>query len=94
MHRLSLAGFAMAQTPLLIYLPHLFATFLVENMSETPNLPDPTILGPHQTSYTDFQGRKWSNGSLNKLLPDVLLVHADGTQLAVVSCDESTIDDS
>lgn len=40
------------------------------------------------SSYEDRNGRKWSIGMLNKVLEDVLVCEADGTDIAVLGCAE------
>jgi len=74
--------------PLLRYLPHFLATFIVENLAEAVNLPEPPAVKPRESSYTDHKGRKWSIGILNKVLNDVLVSHSDGTQIAVIGAAE------
>jgi hypothetical protein len=76
------------QCPLLRYLPHFLATFLVENLAEALNIPEPPAIQPRQSFYTDNTGRKWSMATLNQVLNDVLMCHPDGTQIAVVGCAE------
>ena len=76
------------QCPLLRYLPHFLATFIVENLDEALHLPAPTPIKPRQSSYKDQKGRKWSIGTLNRVLRDVLVPLADGTQIAVIGCAE------
>ena len=68
------------QCPLLRYLPHFLATFIVENLDEALYLPAPPPINPRQSSYKDQEGRKWRIGTLNRVLRDVLVPHADGTQ--------------
>ncbi len=72
------------QCPLLRYLPHFLAPFIVENLDEAPHLPAPLPINPSQSSYKDQKGRKWSIGTLNRVLRDVLVPHADETQIAVI----------
>ena len=48
----------------------------------------PPAVQPRQSSYEDRKGRKWSIGLLNKVLEDVLVCEADGTDIAVVGCAE------
>ncbi len=74
--------------PLLKYLPHFLATFLVENLAEALNLPEPPAIKPRQSFYKDNIGRQWSIGTLNKILNHVLVSDSDGTQIAVVGCAE------
>ena len=74
------------QCLLLRYLPHFLATFLVENLAEALNIPEPPAIQPRQSFYTDNTGRKWSMATLNQVLNDVLMCHPDGTQIAVVGC--------
>lgn len=76
------------QCPLLRFLPHFLATFIVENLADSLNLPAPPAVQPRQSSYEDRNGRKWSIGLLNKVLEDVLVCEADGTDIAVVGCAE------
>ena len=76
------------QCPLLRYLPHFLAAFIVENSGEALHLPDPLPINPRQSSYKDQKGRKWSIGTLNRDLKDVLVPQADGTQIAVIGCAE------
>ena len=76
------------QCPLLRYLPHFLATFLVENLAEALNLPEPPAIKPRQSFYKDNTGRQWSIGTLNKILNHVLVSDSDGTQIAVVGCAE------
>ena len=77
------------QCPLLRFLPHFLATFIVENLADSLNLPAPPAVQPRQSSYEDRNGRKWSIGLLNKVLEDVLVCEADGTDIAVLGCAES-----
>jgi hypothetical protein len=45
------------QYPLLRYLPHFLATFLVENLAEALNIPEPPAIQPQQSFYTDNTGK-------------------------------------
>ena len=74
--------------PLLRYLPHFLATFMVENLYDALSLSHPPAVKPRESSYTDHKGRKWSRGILNKVLKDVLVSHSDGTQIAVIGSAE------
>jgi hypothetical protein len=76
------------QCPLLRYLPHFLATFLVENLAEVLNIPEPPAIQTRQSFYTDNTGRKWSMATLNQVLHGVLMCHPDGTQIAAVGCAE------
>ena len=76
------------ECPLLRYLPHFLATFIVENLDEALDLPPPPAIKPRESSYTDHKKRKWGISTLNQLLNEVLVSHADGTQIAVVGCAE------
>ena len=62
--------------------------FIVENLDEALYLPAPPPINPRQSSYKDQKGRKWSIGTLNRVLRDVLVPLADGTQIAVIGCAE------
>ena len=71
------------QSPLLRFLPHFLATFIVENLADSLNLPAPPAVQPRQSSYEDMKGGKWRIGFPNKVLEDVPICEADGTDIAV-----------
>ena len=74
-----------SKCPLLKYLPHFLATFLVENLSDQLKLPEPICSGKGKiTIYHDQRGRSWSMAHLNQILQDVLVSEPDGTQIAVI----------
>ena len=62
-----------------------FATFIVGDFYEALDLPLPPAIKPRQSSYTDH---KWGISTLNQFLNEVLVSHANGTQIAVVGCAE------
>ena len=74
------------QCPLLRYLPHFLATFLLENLAEALNIPEPPAVQPQQCFYNYNTGRKWSIATLNQVLNDVKMCDPDGTQIAMVGC--------
>ena len=76
------------KSPLLQYLPHFLAIFIVENLDTVLELPQPPAIKPRESSYTDNKGRKWSIGVLNKVLNEALVSQPDGTQIAVIGCAE------
>ncbi len=76
------------QCPLSRYLPHFLATFIVENLNEALHFSAPPPMKPRQSSYKDQKGRKWRIGTLTRVLRDVLVPLADGTQIAVIECAE------
>ena len=76
------------KSPLLRYLPHFLAIFIVENLDTVLELPQPPAIKPRESSYTDHKGRKWSIGVLNKVLNEALVSQPDGTQIAVIGCAE------
>jgi hypothetical protein len=60
----------------------------LENLDEALHLPAPPPIKPSQSFYGDQKGRIWSIGTLNRVLRDVLVPLADGTQTAVIGCAE------
>ncbi len=70
------------------YLPHFLSTFMVENLEEALNLPAQLSIKPRQSFYQDHKGMRWSIVTLKKVLSDVLVPLADGTQPAVIECPE------
>ena len=74
------------KNPLLKYLPHFLATFLVENMFDRLNLPEPVPLARQRSVrvYKDHRDRSWPMATLNTILQTVLVAEPDGTQIAVI----------
>ena len=62
----------------------MLAVFLAENFWERLKLPDPPRPFPNVAYYEDDRHNKWSMHELNKILRQVLVRKADGTQLHVL----------
>ena len=73
------------KNPLLKYLPHFLATFLVENMFDRLNLPEPVPLARQKSVrvYKDHRDRSLPIATL-KFIHDFANREPDGTQIAVI----------
>jgi len=70
--------------PLLQFLPTILATWIVDNLSEELEMPNPAqpSADERRHHFEDHQGRKWSTSSLNWVLQHVLVPANDGSHLA------------
>ena len=70
--------------PLLQFLPTILARWIVDNLADDLNLPDPGPIRAGHTSWDDHRGRLWSVQDLNWVLQQVLREESDGSQLRII----------
>ena len=78
--------------PELQYLPTILSMWIVENLFEELDLPNPPNPSSDERHFEDQTGRKWSTRMLNFILQQVLEQDIDGTQLAAIGAIEHESD--
>ncbi len=72
-----------------MYLPTILARWIVENLFESLELPQPPPVGSNgQYVYRDQRGMQWSTQALNVVLQHVLVKSGDRTQLGAIGAIE------